>query len=208
MLRQRQERVLISIRGLSCLHGWTENFGRVDETKEDASWKFVAFLVWWEAIPYFQLVLLPPLVACCYVHAVEQALVFCCLYQNLFGFEYDWTLTWQSNWIILWISRESEYAAWTLVNGYTLNHVTIATHRLKSQLRTIGSLNQFIEENGFKLNSEGGVLKGGWKTILLFSCWNVGFFSSWLSLKPMFTQDDCFLLNGIRSHNTCVQYTF
>ncbi|XP_075524427.1 2-oxoadipate dioxygenase/decarboxylase, chloroplastic/amyloplastic-like [Primulina tabacum] len=57
------------------------------------------------------------------------------------------------------LSRESEYAAWTLVNGYTLNHVTISTHRLKSHLRTIGSLNQFIEENGFKLNSEGGVLK-------------------------------------------------
>ncbi|KZV58770.1 hypothetical protein F511_13899, partial [Dorcoceras hygrometricum] len=57
------------------------------------------------------------------------------------------------------LARESEYAAWTLVNGYTLNHVTISTHRLKSQLRTIGNLNQFIEENGFKLNSEGGVLK-------------------------------------------------
>lgn len=60
----------------------------------------------------------------------------------------------------LLIYRESEYAAWTLVNGYSLNHVTISTHRLKSHLRNIKSLNQFIEENGFKLNSEGGVLKG------------------------------------------------
>lgn len=56
--------------------------------------------------------------------------------------------------------RESEYAAWTLVNGYALNHVTISTHRLKSNLRNIKRLNQFIEQNGFKLNSEGGVLKG------------------------------------------------
>ena len=56
--------------------------------------------------------------------------------------------------------RESEYAAWTLVNGYALNHVTISVHRLKSHLRSINSLNQFIEENGFKLNSEGGILKG------------------------------------------------
>lgn len=56
-------------------------------------------------------------------------------------------------------SRESEYAAWTLVNGYAVNHVTISTHRLKSHLKNIKSLNQFIEENGFKLNSEGGVLK-------------------------------------------------
>ncbi|GAB4829199.1 hypothetical protein Ancab_018864 [Ancistrocladus abbreviatus] len=57
------------------------------------------------------------------------------------------------------LARESEYAAWTLVNGYALNHVTISTHRLTSRLRKINSLNQFIEENGFKLNSEGGILK-------------------------------------------------
>ncbi|CAA2976215.1 Hypothetical predicted protein [Olea europaea subsp. europaea] len=57
------------------------------------------------------------------------------------------------------LARESEYAAWTLVNGYALNHVTISTHRLKSHLRKIGNLNEFIVQNGFKLNSEGGVLK-------------------------------------------------
>ncbi|XP_062111703.1 2-oxoadipate dioxygenase/decarboxylase, chloroplastic [Humulus lupulus] len=57
------------------------------------------------------------------------------------------------------LARESEYAAWTLVNGYALNHVTISTHQLKSNLRSIKNLNQFIEENGFRLNSEGGVLK-------------------------------------------------
>lgn len=60
----------------------------------------------------------------------------------------------------MYISRESEYAAWTLVNGYALNHVTVSTHRLKSNLKRIKHLNQFIEESGFKLNSEGGVLKG------------------------------------------------
>ncbi|KAL0557335.1 hypothetical protein IC582_005871 [Cucumis melo] len=57
------------------------------------------------------------------------------------------------------LTRESEYAAWTLVNGYALNHVTISTHRLKSHLKDIKSLNLFIEENGYKLNSEGSVLK-------------------------------------------------
>ncbi|KAF9625174.1 hypothetical protein IFM89_020041 [Coptis chinensis] len=57
------------------------------------------------------------------------------------------------------LARESEYAAWTLVNGYALNHATISTHRLKSHLKSITSLNQFIEEKGFRLNSEGGVLK-------------------------------------------------
>lgn len=57
------------------------------------------------------------------------------------------------------LARESEYAAWTLVNGYALNHVTISTHRLNSELKDINRLNQFIEDNGFKLNSEGGTLK-------------------------------------------------
>ncbi|KAI4314211.1 hypothetical protein L6164_027145 [Bauhinia variegata] len=57
------------------------------------------------------------------------------------------------------LASESEYAAWTLVNGHALNHLTISTHRLKSNLRSIKNLNQFIEENGFRLNSEGGVLK-------------------------------------------------
>ncbi|PKI41303.1 hypothetical protein CRG98_038324 [Punica granatum] len=57
------------------------------------------------------------------------------------------------------LARESEYAAWTLVNGYALNHVTISVHRLKSNLKGINNLNKFFEDNGFKLNSEGGVLK-------------------------------------------------
>ncbi|XP_061363782.1 2-oxoadipate dioxygenase/decarboxylase, chloroplastic [Gastrolobium bilobum] len=57
------------------------------------------------------------------------------------------------------LASESEYAAWTLVNGHALNHVTISTHRLKTHLRDIKKLNQFIEDNGFRLNSEGGVLK-------------------------------------------------
>ncbi|CAN8311502.1 unnamed protein product [Cochlearia groenlandica] len=57
------------------------------------------------------------------------------------------------------LAKESEYAAWTLVNGYALNHVTISVHRLKSHLNQIKKLNQFLEDKGFKLNSEGGVLK-------------------------------------------------
>lgn len=57
------------------------------------------------------------------------------------------------------LASESEYAAWTLVNGYALNHVTISTHRLKTHLKDIEKLNQFIEDSGFRLNSEGGVLK-------------------------------------------------
>ncbi|XP_020595721.1 uncharacterized protein LOC110035774 [Phalaenopsis equestris] len=57
------------------------------------------------------------------------------------------------------LARESEYAAWTLVNGFTVNHVTISVHRLKSNIGNINNLNHFIEDEGFKLNSEGGILK-------------------------------------------------
>lgn len=57
------------------------------------------------------------------------------------------------------LARESEYAAWTLVNGYALNHVTISVHQLTSHLKSINKLNQFIEENGFRLNTDGGTLK-------------------------------------------------
>ncbi|KAK2636269.1 hypothetical protein Ddye_031061 [Dipteronia dyeriana] len=67
------------------------------------------------------------------------------------------------------LARESEYAAWTLVNGYALNHVTISTHRLKSHLKNIESLNEFIEQKGFKLNSEGGILKVSPDSLLLQS---------------------------------------
>ncbi|KAH6809495.1 plant/protein [Perilla frutescens var. frutescens] len=67
------------------------------------------------------------------------------------------------------LARESEYAAWTLVNGYALNHVTISAHRLKSHLRNIKNLNQFVEENGFRLNSEGGILKASPDDLLLQS---------------------------------------
>ncbi|KAL5100344.1 hypothetical protein RYX36_004671 [Vicia faba] len=57
------------------------------------------------------------------------------------------------------LASESEYAAWTLVNGHALNHVTISAHRLKTHLKDINKLNEFLEKSGFKLNSEGGVLK-------------------------------------------------
>jgi hypothetical protein len=57
-------------------------------------------------------------------------------------------------------TRESEYAAWTLVNGYALNHATVSTHRLESDIRSISKFNKFVEDNGFNLNTEGGILKG------------------------------------------------
>ncbi|KAH6558587.1 hypothetical protein KP509_1Z056300 [Ceratopteris richardii] len=57
------------------------------------------------------------------------------------------------------LARESEYAAWTLVNGYALNHLTISVHQLRSSINKISELNAFLQDSGIKLNSEGGILK-------------------------------------------------
>ena len=58
--------------------------------------------------------------------------------------------------MVISFSRGSEYAAWTLVNGYAVNHVTISVHRLQSHIRSINTLCTIIEDQGYKLNSEGG----------------------------------------------------
>ena len=62
----------------------------------------------------------------------------------------------------LWIiCRESEYAAWTLVNGYALNHLTVSVHRLSTfDMCNVSGLNQLLQKSGIKLNSDGGTLKG------------------------------------------------
>ena len=56
------------------------------------------------------------------------------------------------------LSEVSEYAAWTLVNGYSLNHTTISVHNL-SKMKEIGDLVDALERTKFKLNSSGGVVK-------------------------------------------------
>ncbi len=54
---------------------------------------------------------------------------------------------------------ESEYAAWLLAFGFRPNHFTVNVNALKN-FKDLNSLNVFLEKNGFKLNSSGGVIKG------------------------------------------------
>jgi hypothetical protein len=70
------------------------------------------------------------------------------------------TLTWPKPSLVDYqqLASESEYAAWTLVHGYALNHATVSVHRLR-QMRRIDQLNQFLQDHSIKLNSEGGILK-------------------------------------------------
>ncbi|KAK9807821.1 hypothetical protein WJX72_010228 [[Myrmecia] bisecta] len=57
------------------------------------------------------------------------------------------------------LSRESEYAAWTLVNGYSLNHTTVSVHRLQGFRGGIEGLNDELLKRGFAMNDDGGLLK-------------------------------------------------
>lgn len=57
------------------------------------------------------------------------------------------------------LQAETEYAAWLYVNGFCSNHFTVDVNKLE----TFGSLqevNEFIKENGFKMNASGGEIKG------------------------------------------------
>lgn len=57
------------------------------------------------------------------------------------------------------LSAESEYAGWVAAFGYRPNHFTVFMNALKS-FSDIGALNQFLKDNGVKLNASGGEIKG------------------------------------------------
>ncbi len=53
------------------------------------------------------------------------------------------------------LREESEYAGWLYVNGFRANHFTVSINSLK-KYNTIEKVNQFIKDNGFRMNSSGG----------------------------------------------------
>ncbi|MCM2351180.1 MAG: DUF1338 domain-containing protein [Bacteriovoracaceae bacterium] len=55
--------------------------------------------------------------------------------------------------------KESDYAAWVSAFGYRPNHFTVLINSLK-KFFDIKVLNEFLKEQGFKLNSSGGEIKG------------------------------------------------
>ncbi|KAF2545006.1 hypothetical protein F2Q70_00020628 [Brassica cretica] len=58
------------------------------------------------------------------------------------------------------LAKESEYGAWALFHGYTLNHLAFAVHRLKHRFSDVKCVEEYFKEKGFKLNEDGGdVLK-------------------------------------------------
>jgi hypothetical protein len=58
------------------------------------------------------------------------------------------------------LRKESEYAAWTLVFGFSINHFTVSAHLMNS-FKTIQGLNQHIETSlKIPMNASGGLTKG------------------------------------------------
>lgn len=53
----------------------------------------------------------------------------------------------------------SEYAAWMAAFGFRVNHFTVDVGALKC-FPTLKNFNDYLEENGFKLNNTGGKIKG------------------------------------------------
>ncbi|XP_024008748.1 uncharacterized protein LOC18992520 [Eutrema salsugineum] len=57
------------------------------------------------------------------------------------------------------LAKESEFAAWALIHGYTMNHLAFSVHRLKHRFSDTRCVKEYLEERGFELNSDGGTLK-------------------------------------------------
>lgn len=55
--------------------------------------------------------------------------------------------------------EESEYAAWLAAWGYRANHFTVSVNHL-SQFQTLAQVNQKLKDQGYRLNSAGGEIKG------------------------------------------------
>lgn len=57
------------------------------------------------------------------------------------------------------LMKESDYAAWVSAFGYRPNHFTVFINSLKN-FSDIHTLNSYLKDKGFKLNSSGGEVKG------------------------------------------------
>lgn len=55
--------------------------------------------------------------------------------------------------------EESEYAAWLAAFGLRANHFTVSVNKLRG-MNNLETVNQFLKDKGFELNSSGGEIKG------------------------------------------------
>jgi hypothetical protein len=57
------------------------------------------------------------------------------------------------------LQAETEYAAWMYVNGFCANHFTVDVNKLDN-FDSLQQVNDFLKENGHKMNTSGGEIKG------------------------------------------------
>ncbi|KPP99969.1 DUF1338 domain-containing protein [Marinobacter sp. HL-58] len=55
--------------------------------------------------------------------------------------------------------EESEYAAWVAAWGFRANHFTVSINAL-SRFNSVAEINQVLKDNGYRVNSSGGEIKG------------------------------------------------
>lgn len=63
------------------------------------------------------------------------------------------------------LADESEYAGWVAAFGFRANHFTVLVNALTT-FNSLESLNTFLKNNGFTLNTSGGEIKGSPQTLL------------------------------------------
>ena len=64
-----------------------------------------------------------------------------------------------------YLAEESEYASWMAAHGFIANHFTVSLNHLPV-LQDIKDLNQFLKDNGYNLNANGGEVKGSKEDLL------------------------------------------
>ena len=60
---------------------------------------------------------------------------------------------------------ESEYAAWLAAWGYRANHFTVSINHL-NHIKDVAEINSLLKQQGIKLNSSGGEIKGNQQVML------------------------------------------
>jgi hypothetical protein len=63
------------------------------------------------------------------------------------------------------LRKESEYAAWLYVNGFTANHFTVNVNALK-KFDSLQKVNDFLKKNGFIINNAGSEIQGSPEELL------------------------------------------
>lgn len=63
------------------------------------------------------------------------------------------------------LRKESEYASWMYVFGFCANHFTVFVNALKT-FSSLQDVNEFLKNQGFKLNDAGGEIKGSPEELL------------------------------------------